>query len=103
MIQLKITAVPRKRPFLWAGILDVNDTTHIFLSVGAAQDPKWAVQPVNDLSRQLSDTNIRKVVTDVEIYSHLEHIDVALISFIRGLKKIYNKPPKQLTGARAAI
>jgi len=71
---------------------DIKDTLNVFLSVGANEEPKWSVQPVKDLSKQLSDPDIKKVITDVEIYSHLDHMDVGLISFIKGLEKISNKP-----------
>lgn len=71
---------------------DLKDTVNVFLSVGEKEEPKWSVQPVKDLSKQLSDPNIKKVITDVEIYSHLDHMDVGLVSFLKGLEKIYNKP-----------
>jgi predicted alpha/beta superfamily hydrolase len=69
----------------------IKDTINVFLSAGTTEDPKWMVQPLKDFSKQLSDTNIKKVITDVEIYPYLDHMDVGLISFIRGLEKIYNK------------
>lgn len=69
----------------------IKDSLNIFLSVGAKEEAKWSVQPVKDLSEQLSNVKIQKIKNDVEIYSHLDHMDVGLISFIRGLEKIYNK------------
>lgn len=71
---------------------DLKDSVNVFLSVGDKEEPKWSVQPVKDLSKQLADPEIKKVITDVEIYSHLDHMDVGLVSFIKGLEKIYNQP-----------
>ncbi|MEN5195511.1 alpha/beta hydrolase [Sphingobacterium faecium] len=68
----------------------LKDSVNVFLSVGDKEEPKWSVQPVKDLSKQLADPEIKKVITDVEIYSHLDHMDVGLVSFIKGLEKIYN-------------
>lgn len=70
----------------------LKDSVNVFLSVGDKEEPKWSIQPVKDLSKQLSDPEIKKVITDVEIYSHLDHMDVGLVSFIKGLEKIYNQP-----------
>jgi predicted alpha/beta superfamily hydrolase len=69
----------------------LKDSLHVFLSVGAKEEPKWSVQPVRDFSKKLSDAHIKKIKNKVEIYSNLDHMDVGLISFIRGLEQIYNK------------
>lgn len=70
---------------------DLKDSLNVFLSVGAKEDPKWSVQPVKDFSKILSDAHISKIKNQVEIYSHLDHMDVGIISFIKGLEQIYNK------------
>ncbi|MCS3552720.1 MULTISPECIES: alpha/beta hydrolase [unclassified Sphingobacterium] len=70
----------------------LKDSVNVFLSVGDKEEPKWSVQPIKDLSKKLADPEIKKVITDVEIYSHLDHMDVGLVSFIKGLEKIYNQP-----------
>ncbi len=72
----------------------IKDTLNIFLSVGEKEEPKWSVQPVKDFTKQLSDTHIKNVKYDLEIYSHLDHMDVGIISFIRGLEIIYNNKQK---------
>lgn len=72
--------------------LDLKDSLNVFLSVGAKEEPKWSVQPVKDFSKKLSDAPISKIKSQVEIYSHLDHMDVGIISFIKGLEQIYNKP-----------
>ena len=70
---------------------DLKDSLTIFLSVGAKEEPKWSVQPVKDFSKKLSDAHIKKIKSQVQIYSHLDHMDVGIISFIKGLEQIYNK------------
>ena len=70
---------------------DLKDSLNIFLSVGAKEEPKWSVQPVKDFSKKLSDAHIKKIKSQVQIYSHLDHMDVGIISFIKGLEQIYNK------------
>ena len=70
---------------------DLKDSLTIFLSVGAKEELKWSVQPVKDFSKKLSDAHIKKIKSQVQIYSHLDHMDVGIISFIKGLEQIYNK------------
>lgn len=70
----------------------LQNPINIFLSVGAKEDSTWSIQPVKDFSRQLGDFRLKNVEIDTQIYSHLDHMDVGLISFIKGLKKIYNQP-----------
>jgi len=65
-----------------------KDTLNIFLSVSQSGNPKWDVQPVKDMSAQLTAASISKAKINTEIYP-LDHMDVGLISFIRGLEKIY--------------
>jgi predicted alpha/beta superfamily hydrolase len=73
----------------------IKDSLNIFLSVGAKEEPQWSVQPVKDFSKNLSDARISKIKNQVEIYSNLDHMDVGLISFIRGLEQIYNIQAKK--------
>ena len=67
----------------------VSDSLNVFLSVSAAGNPKWDVQPVKEMDKQLSNAHLTKLKFSTEIYNHLDHMDVGLISFIRGLEKIY--------------
>jgi uncharacterized protein len=68
-----------------------KDTLNIFLSVSQKGNPKWDVQPVKDMDKQLTDARINKVKISTEVYPYIDHMDAGLISFIRGLEKIYMK------------
>ncbi|GAB3929870.1 alpha/beta hydrolase [Mucilaginibacter myungsuensis] len=67
----------------------VTDTLSLHLTVGQLEDPKWSVAPVNDLSSMLKTD--KRLKFSSTIYTDLDHMDVGLISYIRGLQKIYNK------------
>lgn len=74
--------------------LPVKDSLNIFLSVGSLEEPKWSVQPVKDFSKKIIENNLHEVKITTQIYSNLDHMDVGLISFIKGLEAIYNKSNK---------
>lgn len=70
-----------------------KDSLHVFLSVGDLETPKeWTIQPVKNMSKQLDDAKLKNVRINTEIYAHLDHMDVGLISFIRGMETMYVKP-----------
>jgi len=52
---------------------------NVFLSVDIKEDISLLVSSVKDLSKQLSDADIKKIITEVEIYSHFDHMDVGLV------------------------
>lgn len=70
-----------------------KDSLQVFLSVGDLETPKeWTVQPVKNMSKQLDDAKLKNIRINTEIYTHLDHMDVGLISFIRGMEAMYVKP-----------
>ena len=73
-----------------------KDSLKIFLSVGDLETPnEWTVQPVKNMSKQLNDVALEKFKLNTEIYSHLDHMDAGLISFIRGMEMMYVKSNPQ--------
>ncbi|HEY5327540.1 MAG TPA: alpha/beta hydrolase-fold protein [Mucilaginibacter sp.] len=66
-----------------------KDTLNLFLSVGGLEEPKWSIQPVKDLSKKFSDEGLNNMKVNTEIFNDLDHMDVGLISFVRGLEKMY--------------
>lgn len=73
----------------------LKDSLHVFLSVGALETPKeWTVQPVENMSQKINDSHVAKVKLSTVTYTDLDHMDAGLISFIRGMEKMYVKPTK---------
>lgn len=69
-----------------------KDSLKVFLSAGDLETPKeWTVQPVKNMSKQLNEAGLKKIKLNTEIYTHLDHMDVGLISFIRGMEAMYIK------------
>ena len=69
-----------------------KDTLNILLTVGEAEEYKWSVKPVKEFSKQFDTLKLDKVKKNTEIYSHIDHMDVGLISFTKGLQRFYNEP-----------
>lgn len=69
------------------------DSLHVFLSVGADEEPQWSVQPVKDLAKSLAAPSQKNLQTDLEIYTHLDHMNAGLVAFVKGLQRIYNPAP----------
>ncbi|SDS43893.1 hypothetical protein SAMN05216490_1156 [Mucilaginibacter mallensis] len=71
----------------------LKDTVSVFLSVGSFETPKeWTIQPVENMAKQLDNKHISKLKLSTIVYNDLDHMDVGLISFIRGMEKMYAKP-----------
>ena len=69
-----------------------KDSLNLFLSVGNMETPEeWTVRPLKNMSKQLISAGPKNVKLNTEIYNHLDHMDVGLISFIRSLELIYAK------------
>lgn len=69
-----------------------KDSLNVFLSVGAMETPEeWTVQPLKNMSKQLKDAGLKNVKLNTEVYTHLDHMDAGLISFIRGMELIYEE------------
>ena len=62
----------------------------IFLSVGDLEDSAWSVKPVRDLAAAMQKYNIEGVEFKTQIYNHLDHMDVAVLSFTKGLQELSN-------------
>jgi hypothetical protein len=58
----------------------------VFLSVGALEDSAWSVKPVKDLSTAIQTSATAEINFHSRIYTHLDHMDVGLLSFTKGLQ-----------------
>jgi uncharacterized protein len=59
------------------------------MTVGGLEEPQWNVFPVKKLGEAISP--IKDVKCHYKIYSDLEHMDVATISFIKALQMFYGE------------
>jgi len=62
----------------------------VFVSVGNMEDSTWSVNPVKDLSTEIQRKNIKELEFRSRIYNHLDHMDVAVLSFTMGLQELMN-------------
>ncbi len=71
------------------GLLANNDKElGLFLSVGELEDSTWSVKPVKDLTAALQNEKIKGLEFKSRIFSYLDHMDVALLSFTKGLQEL---------------
>lgn len=68
-----------------------DDNLNVFLSVGAMEDSAWSVKPVKDLSAAIQVSAIGEINFHSRIYTHLDHMDVGLLSFTKGLQDFLNE------------
>ena len=59
---------------------------NLLISVGALEDSTWSVKPVANLANEINKRNIKDLQFRSHIYDHLDHMDVPLTSFTRGLR-----------------
>ncbi len=63
------------------------DSLNLFLSVGSKEDSTWFVKPLLEFSKAAESQNIHRV--EVQVYNSLDHMDVGLLSFVKGLQAFY--------------
>jgi hypothetical protein len=66
-----------------------SDSINIFMTVGALEDSVWSVRPLKSLAASIQQLP-EKVHLEPRVYSHLEHMDVGMISFVKGLQQFLN-------------
>lgn len=66
-----------------------KDSLGLFVTVGGLEDAVWSLQPVKDLSKAIKDSVIDNISFETEVYNSLDHMDVGMLSFIKGLQKFY--------------
>jgi len=60
----------------------------LFMSVGGMEDSTWSVSPVENLTGEIEKRNIKGLRFKSRIYNHLDHMDVAVLSFTKGLQEL---------------
>lgn len=60
----------------------------LYLSVGALEDSTWAVDPVKKLTQEFQNKEIRGLDFKSRIFSHLDHMDVSILTFTKGLQEL---------------
>ena len=60
----------------------------IFISVGDMEDSTWSVKPVKDMTKEIQKRNIKGLEFKSRVYNHLDHMDVAVLSFTKGLQEL---------------
>ena len=69
--------------------LDKNsEPVGLFISVGQMEDSIWSVNPVKDLTTEIRKRNLKGLQFKSRIYNHLDHMDIAVLSFTKGLQEL---------------
>jgi uncharacterized protein len=61
----------------------------LFMSVGEMEDSTWSVKPLTDITRAIEKRKIKGLEFNSRIYNHLEHMDVAILTFTKGLQEMF--------------
>lgn len=60
----------------------------LYMSVGALEDSTWSVNPVKRITQELKNKKLKAFDFISSVYSHLDHMDVPLITFTKGLQEL---------------
>ena len=66
---------------------DEVNNLNIFITVGSKEDSTWSVKPVNDFTGEIQKLKLKGTKCESRIYNYLEHMDVGVISFTKGLQE----------------
>lgn len=64
---------------------------NIYLTAGGLEDPTWNINPLKKLSTDLTNAHLQNLNVHQAIYTDLDHMDVAMITFSRALQEFYKK------------
>ena len=67
-----------------------EEEINLFISVGELEDSTWSVKPVIDLSAEIQRSKVKRLEFRSRVYNHLNHMDVALLSFAQGVQELMN-------------
>lgn len=62
---------------------------NIYLTAGGLEDPTWNINPLKKLSSDITNAHLPNLNLHQAIYTDLDHMDVAMITFSRALQKFY--------------
>jgi len=71
----------------------------VFLSVGGREDSTWSVNPVKFLTTEIQKKKIDDLDFKSRVYNHLGHMDVAVLSFTKGLQELEATKNKSKSGS----
>jgi uncharacterized protein len=60
----------------------------LFITVGQMEDSIWSVNPLKNLTAEIRKRNLEGLQFKSRIYNHLDHMDVAALSFTKGLQEL---------------
>ena len=69
-----------------------NNHLKVFMSAGSKEDMQWNIDPVKKLSKNIAELKAPDVNLQYSIYNDLDHMDTALITFIKALQTFYKQP-----------
>ncbi|WP_158561221.1 alpha/beta hydrolase [Emticicia sp. C21] len=67
------------------------DSLNIYLTAGGLEDPTWNINPLKKLSTDITNAHVSNLNVHQAIYTDLDHMDVAMITFSRALQEFYKK------------
>ena len=59
----------------------------LFISAGAMEDSTWSVKPLMDFTREIGERKIKGLEFTSRIFNYLEHMDIAILTFTKGLQE----------------
>lgn len=60
----------------------------LYLSVGGLEDSTWSVKPLKELDTKIQNKKIVGLDVKTRIFNHLDHMDVGLLTFTKGLQEL---------------
>lgn len=72
-----------------AQLNNYNDSISFFLTVGSKENEKWFINPIDTVVNKMTALHKPNIIFESVVYNTLDHMDVGMISFLKGLQKFY--------------
>jgi len=74
-----------------------QENIQVYTSVGGLENEQWSIAPILAFSDSLELTGHHSLKAKNVVFNELDHMDVAMVSFLKGLEFILSEPAEQNT------
>ena len=80
-----LNQIPEKVKHYW------GEPILIYTSVGGLENQQWSISPLLDFTQAVTSSSTTSIKAKNVVFNELDHMDVAMVTFIKGLEYMFNE------------